>query len=814
MARGLSARTRSLVSGAAVGTAVGIIAAITAAARPALLERAEHASYDLRAQAVMDPAMASKDIVLVDIGEADIEDVENNFDLIWPWPRSLYGEIATYCKKAGARAVVFDWLFQDRGVGVSDDEQFADALRATGNAVIGLALTRNPVVERPLEGPWAAKLGAFADPAERRAIALRLSAWNVRTFVRGDELWYGGKKSADDVIRIWNRLLGADEIKPLLVPDETAEPIPPVPAQLAAEQLAGEMSIAGLIRDRDGVPIASGDVAFPQRDGLDPPLAIIAAAPARMGNVYQLPEADGIIRRHAPLVRHGERGYPSLALAAYLVGHPGVAPVVDGSALVLGDRRVALDADGGYTIRFHGRGVYPHLRAYEVMRSSVLVEEGKPPSVPFDALRDKYVIVTAAGQALRDIRATPVSIHHLGAEIQANALDNLLAGSFVSRAPRWLDAGLTFVICVVVSLTMLVLWRAIGKPTLALATTAGVTILILLGYYVIALTALGRANLWIAVAAPAIGGVIAGFGTLLGLSAVERRNKRFVQEALGRYTSTALVRELMEHPEHLSLEWGDRREMSVYFSDIAGFTTISEGLPPEDLVALLNDYLTSMTDLVLAHGGVVDKYIGDAVMAFWGAPIPDAKHARNAVLCALAMRRRCDELRAGWKQRYGHDVFARAGVNSGDAVVGNMGSKHKYNYTVMGDMVNLASRLEGANKAYGTFLMVSQATVDKLDGAVDVRELDLIAVKGKDKPVTVYEVLDEKGKTDPALLAVAAKFADGLARYRARDFAGALAIFEALGDDDPSQTYIERCKQFIDEPPPPDWDGVWRMTEK
>jgi class 3 adenylate cyclase/CHASE2 domain-containing sensor protein len=744
MARGLSARTRSLVSGAAVGVAVGMIAAVTAAVRPALLERAEHASYDIRAQAVMDPSAASKHIVLIDIGETDIEDVENNFDLIWPWPRSLYGEIATYCKKAGARAIVFDWLFQDRGVGVSDDEQFADALRAAGNAVIGLALTRNPVVERPLEGPWAARLGTFRDPAEARAIALRLSAWNVRAFRIGDELWYGGKKSADDVIRIWNRLVGLDEMKPLLVPDESAEPVPPTPSELAAEQLAGEMSITALIRDRDGVAIAG---SFPQRDGLDPPLAIIAAAPARMGNVYQMPEADGIIRRHAPLVRHGDRGYPSLALAAYLVGHPGVVPRLDGRTLALGDRSVELDSDGGYTIRFHGRAVYPHLRAYEVLRSSVLVEEDKPPSVPFEALRDKYVIVTAAGQALRDLRATPVSIHHLGAEIQANALDNLLAGAFVSRAPRVVDAAITFVVCIVVSFLMLALWRAIGKPTLALAATAAVTLLILFAYYMIARTALDHANLWLAVAAPAIGGIVAGFGTLLGLSAVERRNKRFVQEALGRYTSTALVRELMEHPEHLSLEWGDRREMSVYFSDIAGFTTISEGLPPEDLVALLNDYLTSMTDLVLAHGGVVDKYIGDAVMAFWGAPLPDPKHARNAVLCALAMRRRCDELRAGWKQRYGHDVFARAGVNSGDAVVGNMGSKHKYNYTVMGDMVNLASRLEGANKAYGTFLMISQTTVDRLGDAVDVRELDLIAVKGKDRPVTVYEVVDVKGPT-------------------------------------------------------------------
>jgi adenylate cyclase len=427
------------------------------------------------------------------------------------------------------------------------------------------------------------------------------------------------------------------------------------------------------------------------------------------------------------------------------------------------------------------------------------------------------VIISATGQALRDMRSTPISTIHLGAEINATALDNLLASSFIHRAPRALDAAISFVICVAISLLMIFIWRAIPKARFSLPVMAVLTTGLLVGYYLIARTLLGTSGLWLAVAVPSIGGVVSAFATLLALSAVERSGKRFVQEALGRYTSTALVRELMEHPEYLSLEWGESREMSVYFSDIAGFTTISEGLKPEQLVALLNEYLTTMTDLVLAHGGVVDKYIGDAIMAFWGAPLPEPEHAKRATLCAIAMRKKCDELRAGWHARYGHEVFARAGVNSGAAVVGNMGSKHKYNYTVMGDMVNLASRLEGANKAYGTFLMVSESTVAKLGGSFDVRELDRIAVKGKDKAVTVYEVLDETGKTDAAWLAAARRFEAGLAKFRAREFTAAIAIFEevlATRDDGPSKTYLERSREFLAEPPPADWDGVWRMKEK
>jgi adenylate cyclase len=225
-----------------------------------------------------------------------------------------------------------------------------------------------------------------------------------------------------------------------------------------------------------------------------------------------------------------------------------------------------------------------------------------------------------------------------------------------------------------------------------------------------------------------------------------------------------------------------------------------------------------MTDLVVQHGGYVDKYIGDALMAIWGAPVRRDDHAARAVRCALAMRKRSAELRAVWKERFGQDVYARAGVNSGEAVVGNMGSKQKYNYTVMGDMVNLASRLEGANKAYGTFLMIGETTAAKVPGLFDLRELDLIAVKGKERPARIFEVLDEAGKAPAAQMRAVARFEEGLALYRKRDFAAAITAFEgALAEhpgDPPSEVYIERCRHFLDEPPEEGWDGVWRMKEK
>lgn len=845
----LSPRARKVIAAGLVGAVVGIAAAVIAFLRPAALEGAELWTYDQRALASARPAAASPDIVLVEVSEQDIEDAEDHLDVTWPWPRAMYGYLAAYCKTAGARVVVFDWLFQDRGqYSVGDAEEFADAMRAAGNVVIGLALTRDALVERTRGGAWAAPLpNTYADRATAERAAIQLLAWNTRTFVvpAGAQftVWYGGKDRADDVVAAWRRMSSAEELAALFTPpapaedpppstegeppppegeppaDAPAEPPPPAeptPRELTAAELAAEITAASIIERRDS--LAGDGPGIERRDGLDPPLAVIAAGPARAGNVYQATEGDGIMRRHAPLVRHRGRLYPSLALAAYLVAHPEVTPRVEGGALVLGARRIALDDDGRFSIRFHGDHVYPRIPAYEVLRSQALLDEGQPPAVPFEALRGKYVIVSATGQALRDIRVTPLGKPIPGSEIQATALDNLEAGRVIERQSRGADALAALALCALVAIAVTLVWSATRRTLIALAATTAITAGSLYGFWLVATWLYASRGVWIAVATPGLGALASVFAIIVVTSAAERRNRRFVQEALGRYTSPALVRELIEHPEHLSLEWGERRGMSVYFSDIAGFTTISEGLTPEELVALLNDYLTHMTDLVLAHGGVVDKYIGDAVMAFWGAPIPNDKHAEAAVRCAIAMRDRCAALRPEWQRRFGVDVFARAGLASGDAVVGNMGSKHKYNYTVMGDMVNLASRLEGANKPYGTSLMISETCFAAVEHLVVARELDFLAVKGKERPVRVFEVLGERGQVSADVIARTEAFAAALAAYRARDFAGARAAFEAIlvksPDDGPSKTYVDRCRQLEADPPGEGWDGVWHLKEK
>jgi adenylate cyclase len=259
--------------------------------------------------------------------------------------------------------------------------------------------------------------------------------------------------------------------------------------------------------------------------------------------------------------------------------------------------------------------------------------------------------------------------------------------------------------------------------------------------------------------------------------------------------------------------------MTVIFSDIQGFTTISETLTPSQLVVLLNEYLTLMTDIVLGYGGIIDKYEGDAIMAEFGAPLPDPEHAVHACFTALDMQKALVELREKLKREGRPILYARVGINSGNMVVGNMGSSRIFDYTVMGDNVNLGSRLEGANKVYGTYIMCSEATRKLAEDNIITRELDLLRVKGKTEGVLVHEIMarSSDGVSDSTRRLIDL-YTAGLAEYKARRWTEAMELFEKAHaidpTDQPSMVYIERCREFLQNPPPDDWDGIFTMRTK
>jgi len=324
-------------------------------------------------------------------------------------------------------------------------------------------------------------------------------------------------------------------------------------------------------------------------------------------------------------------------------------------------------------------------------------------------------------------------------------------------------------------------------------------------------------NLWIDLAPLEIGLVVNYVVGLAFQRAVALYNRNQVKGAFQQYVSTAVVEEMLKHPEKLHLG-GERKFLTVLFSDIRGFTSISEQMESQELVGFLNEYLTAMTETVMKYDGTLDKYMGDAIMAIYGAPIQQDDHAHRACATALDMITRLHELQQRWQSQGKPPLNIGIGMNSGLMTVGNMGSEKRFDYTVMGDHVNLGSRLEGTNKQYGTNIMISEYTYQQVHAEFIVRELDLVRVKGKAEPVRIYELVGRTGQVDSQTLEQIAEFEQGLEAYRKMHWEIAIEKFTRVLDvdpeDTPTQLYLQRCQTYQEEPPPENWDGVYTMKTK
>ncbi|MBF0446590.1 MAG: CHASE2 domain-containing protein [Magnetococcales bacterium] len=297
----------------------------------------------------------------------------------------------------------------------------------------------------------------------------------------------------------------------------------------------------------------------------------------------------------------------------------------------------------------------------------------------------------------------------------------------------------------------------------------------------------------------------------------EMGQKTMIKGAFGQYLSPKVVEILVNDPSKLSLG-GEQREMTAFFSDVAGFSTISEKLTPTELVQLLNEYLTAMCDIIARYDGTVDKFEGDAIIAFWGAPLTQEDHAVRCCHAAIDMEKHMVNMREKLKAEGRPNMTVRMGINSGPMVVGNMGSATRMDYTIMGDAVNLAARLEGANKFYDSGTMISDSTYLLAKDQIEARELDTVRVVGKKEPITIYQLLDKKGQVVGEKAEMLACYYQGRDAYKARDYEKAVGYFEQAlaiqSDDGPSLTFLERCKEYSQNPPPADWDGVFNFTSK
>lgn len=391
-----------------------------------------------------------------------------------------------------------------------------------------------------------------------------------------------------------------------------------------------------------------------------------------------------------------------------------------------------------------------------------------------------------------------------GVFVHATAVRNLLEHDAIAELGFPLRTILTIVFAAIIAAAACLL-----APTAAAITWLGLTV----AYAAVAVSTFAHA-----IALPLTEPVLAGLTALAMIIGyrfvIADREERFLRKSFAFYLAPEVIDGMVASGK-MPVLGGEMRDITMFFSDLSGFSSIAEKMTPSELVALMNDYLSAMTDIIERHGGYVDKYIGDSIVAMFGAPADDPEHARNAVAAALQCRDRLEELNEHHPAFRGRGLAHRIGLNSGEAVVGNIGSRRRFNYTVMSDTVNLASRLEGANKYFGTVIMASEMTVNKSRSAYTWRELDMVRVQGRDEPIRVYEPLAEKNQETQEQGVRAATYAMGLACWRARDFAKAAELFEsAAGDDPPCKYFARRARTLAAHPPPADWTPVNTLEGK
>ncbi len=546
-------------------------------------------------------------------------------------------------------------------------------------------------------------------------------------------------------------------------------------------------------------------------------------------------DEDGTVRRVHVLWQYGENIYPSLdiqILKHYLnVNNLVVTTDETGyiQSLTLGDNVIDTNFDGSVMLNYKGPShTFKHISISDILSKKAPVAD----------IKDKIVLVGATEVGIFDLRTTPVEVNYPGVEVHATLIDNILTKSYFR---------ITFVNHTLTALLILGLGLLLGftLPNLAGIYGAVVSTALLVVYALAHRWMVNNLLTWTSFVYVALTIVAVWGGVTLFRFLVTDRDKRFIRNAFQQYLAPEVISQLMDNPDLLKLG-GEEGEVTAFFSDVRGFSTVSEKLKPEELVQLMQEYLTEMSNIVMKHGGTIDKYIGDAIVAFFGAPVHYPDHFKRALDASLEMQSRLAQMRDEWRdpnralppeassaakklaevrnqwRKSGRledmMLYQRIGLNTGPVVVGNMGSESRFNYTMMGNAVNLAARLEGANKFYGTYSMCTEFTYAQAKDTIVGRELDLIVVKGVSKPVRVFEIVGKRGEVPEEKMKGIQYFEKGLELYRKQQWDEATkhfnAVFKFIPDDPPSKVFIGRCTHYKTEPPEADWNGAYEATEK
>jgi len=743
--------------------------------------RLELSSLDYRFQ-VRGKTKVDPRIVIVDIDQQSQEDLGK-----WPFPRFHFADLLDNIREDGGRVVAFDITFS------KPDE------------------TAKPLAELSAQLADQQKKGKPVNPALLERIATLQKQYDY------------DQKFADAITRFRRVVLGnyflytETDLKGVSISslknyaDSLAFfPFPqlrPLPNDREAQAEAGRLKLIDKYQDLGLVPRGA--------EANSPALnSAVASGIGGTGYFNVIIDADGVVRRIALATPYGIDKDPSnwdmyasidvQTIRLYLglsnqqtvlwYGRNGVASVEFGPKL-----KVRPDDVSRLMVNFHGPArTYPYISFADAAQKRF-----KP-----GAFKDKIVLVGASATGIADLRVTPFGgLDFPGVEIHANLVDNILNRQFLYHKGKEVLTDLFFIVLFGISLGI---WLAVVQPRWMALGFA-----LLLPFAAIVYFAFLHGS-WLNFIVPALFTLVPNVSLVaLYRVLIEEQEKRKVRGRFQQYVPPEVIRRLLDDPERVKPR---KSEITVLFSDIRGFTSISESLDAQELADLLNGYLTEMTRIVFRYQGTLDKYIGDAVMGFWGAPYEEPDHATRACNAALSMLARLAELQKDWQAQGQPVLDIGIGLNTGVASVGNMGSSMRLAYTAMGDAVNLASRLEGLNKEYGTHIIISQSTQKELRSErALVRELDMIRVKGKLQPVTIYEVLDAEALGDAGKELVEL-FARGQKAYKQRDWRAARQAFEKVLDrwpaDGPARIFLRRCEEYLAEGPEADWDGVYVMKHK
>ena len=680
----------------------------------------------------------------------------------WPWPRSKIASLVDILSRDGAKVIGFDVGFLE-----PDENSRLSLLKQLGREVEKLGID-NP------------KLGDFIQQSQVAAdndLALATAIKNASATVVLGYFWHMSETDLDYKI---------------------------LPGQIERQLDRISNSKYPLVMDsRSKKGIDPFITAFMPESNL----TIFSQAAAASGYYSVKADPDGVVRWLPLIIEFGDELFPPLSVLCvwYFLDRPQMVVNVTEygvEGIQMGPRFIPTDEDGEMLINYLGPAkTFPHISISDILSGRVSA----------GTFKDKIVLVGATAMGIHDLRATPLSPLYPGVEIHATVIDNILTGNFITR-PKWSKIYDVFAIIILGTLTGIALPRMSAFKGLCFAVGLfAVHIFVARWLFV-------HHRVWLNMVFPLMVLMLNYTALTAFYYVTEERERKKVKGTFKQFVAPLVIDELLKDPDKLTLG-GEEKELTVLFSDLEGFTTYSERYSPSEMISILSDYYNVMTEQIFLYKGTLKEYVGDEIMAFFGAPLDNLEHAQRACRAALSMREHRRALGIEWAKMGRPVLRARTGINSGTMLVGNLGSKYRFAYGVLGDHVNLGSRLEGLNKMYGSKILIGENTARLVKNEFLLRKIDVVRVKGRAQCVDVFELVAENGHEVPFPHNEALKeYAAGYEAYCEQHWDEAIGLFEKalefLPEDGPSRTMAERCRIYREAPPPEGWDCVFEPKTK